>query len=267
MTDERNPAVSEHDYIKFLGTAGARFVVAGQLRSSAGTYLSLRGLSLMLDPGPGTLVRCASSRPKIDVSKLDAVILSHSHIDHSNDVNILIDAMTEGGLKKRGRLFVPAEALEGENAIILKYLRDYPRQIIVLDSEREYRLGYLNFTTSPLHDHPVETYGLKFHLPDCTLSFMVDTRFFPELVDFYRGSDILVINVVRYKAHESRDVRHLNVDDAREILIQTRPRRAILTHFGMTMLKARPHLVAEILSRELGLEVMAAYDGMKVELC
>jgi hypothetical protein len=29
------------DYIQFLGTAGGRFVVSRQLRSSAGTYLAL----------------------------------------------------------------------------------------------------------------------------------------------------------------------------------------------------------------------------------
>ncbi|HBQ28399.1 MAG TPA: MBL fold hydrolase, partial [Desulfotomaculum sp.] len=33
--------VLEENFIKFLGTAGARFVVAKQLRSSGGTLISL----------------------------------------------------------------------------------------------------------------------------------------------------------------------------------------------------------------------------------
>ncbi len=32
----------------------------------------------------------------------------------------------------------------------------------------------------------------------------------------------------------------------------------------MTMLKAKPHLLAEDLRQELGLEVVAAYDGMSL---
>jgi hypothetical protein len=54
-------------FIKFLGTAGARFVTMRQLRSGAGVLYSLRGFHFPLDPGPGTLVRCASSRPRMAI--------------------------------------------------------------------------------------------------------------------------------------------------------------------------------------------------------
>ena len=49
---------SGKNWIKFVGTAGARFVVAKQLRSSGGLWFSLQGMNLYLDPGPGALVRC-----------------------------------------------------------------------------------------------------------------------------------------------------------------------------------------------------------------
>src|SRR3989304_8168443 len=100
------------DWIKFVGTAGARFVVARQLRSSGGLWLSLQGVNLYLDPGPGALVRCWSSKPKLDPTKLDGILLSHKHLDHSGDINALIEAMTEGGYRRRGVLFAPQDALE-----------------------------------------------------------------------------------------------------------------------------------------------------------
>ena len=90
---------SETDFIKFLGTAGARIVVSKQLRASGGMWYSLDGYNVLVDPGPGCLVRCISSKPKMDPMKLDAIILTHRHLDHAADVNVMIEAMTEGGFK------------------------------------------------------------------------------------------------------------------------------------------------------------------------
>jgi len=254
------------EFIKFLGTAGARFVVARQLRSSAGVFISMKGKNIILDPGPGTLVRCAKSRPGIDVTKLDAIILTHAHIDHTSDVNILIDAMTSGGLRRRGILFAPKECIYGEDAVVLKYLRDFMEAIVILEENQAYGIDGLRFSTSLRHQHPVETYGINFDLDGRKISFMVDTRYFPDLIRSYTGAHLLVMNVVRYDPHESGEVMHLCVDDVRRILSEIRPGRAILTHFGMTMLKGRPWELAKKLTEELGLDVIMASDGMTVEL-
>jgi ribonuclease BN (tRNA processing enzyme) len=254
------------EFIKFLGTAGARFVVARQLRSSAGVFISMKGKNIILDPGPGTLVRCAKSRPGIDVTKFDAIILTHAHIDHTSDVNILIDAMTSGGLRRRGILFAPKECIYGEDAVVLKYLRDLVEAIVILEENQAYGIDDLRFSTSLRHQHPVETYGINFDLDGRKISFMVDTRYFPDLIRSYTGAHLLVMNVVRYDPHESGEVMHLCVDDVRRILSEIRPGRAILTHFGMTMLKGRPWELAKKLTEELGLDVIMASDGMTVEL-
>jgi len=258
--------VSDNNFIKFLGTAGARFVMASQLRSSAGTFISMKGQNIMLDPGPGALVRLASSRPKINVEKLDAIILTHAHIDHSNDANVLIDSMTGGGLTRRGVLFAPWECVHGEDPVILKYLRGFLEDIVVLEENKEYRLGSLSFSTSVRHQHAVETYGIKFKLDDLVVSFMVDTRFFPELPQSYQGTDVLVINVVRHMTHQNSRIMHLNMDDVRTIIACLKPRKVFLTHFGMTMLKAKPWELARLLTVDLGVEVTAASDGLTVQL-
>ncbi len=252
--------------IKIMGTAGARYVVAKQLRSSAGTYLEHEGTKLILDPGPGTLVRMAHAKPRIDVEKLSGLILTHAHLDHSNDVNILIDGLTEGGLKRRGVLFAPRECLEGESAVVLRYLRPYLKEIVTLRPETTYEVGTIRFRTPCRHHHTAETYGLIFELGQKKVGFIVDTLFFPRLIDCYRECHYLILNVVRYKPHPSPNVQHLSIRDAEEIIDSIRPEKAILTHFGMTMIRARPNQVAEKLSRKLGLEVIAAYDGLTLEI-
>ena len=93
--------------MKFLGTAGARFVVTRQLRKSGGIWLTLDDTNILIDPGPGSLNRCFSSKPKLNPLDLDGIILTHRHLDHSNDINIIIEAMTNGGFKKKGIVFAP----------------------------------------------------------------------------------------------------------------------------------------------------------------
>ncbi len=253
-------------FIKFLGTAGGRYVVARQLRASGGTYISANGQNLILDPGPGALVKCAKSKPPIDVTALNAIILTHLHIDHSNDVNILIDAITGGGHRKAGVLFAPREAIEGDDTVVFKYLRDFLDDIVVLEAEKNYKIGDMEFSTSIKHQHTAETYGIKFNINGHCVSFIADTRFFPELIDSYRDSDILIVNVVSQTLPEKYKIKHLCLDDAKEIIKGVKPAKAVITHFGMTMLKAKPWILAEQLSNELGIEVIAASDGMKIEL-
>ncbi|MFZ3066043.1 MAG: MBL fold metallo-hydrolase [Nitrospirota bacterium] len=253
-------------FIKFLGTAGGRYVVARQLRASGGTYISANGQNIILDPGPGALVKCARAKPPIDAANLSAIILTHLHIDHSNDVNILIDAITGGGHRKGGVLFAPREALEGDDAVVFKYLRDFLEDIVVLEAERNYKIGDIEFSTSIKHQHTAETYGIKFNINGHNISFIADTRFFPELIDSYKGSDMLIVNVVSHTLPEKINIKHLCLDDVKEIIKEVKPSKAVITHFGMTMLKAKPWVLAEQLSNELGIEVIAASDGMTIEL-
>jgi len=249
------------NFIKFLGTAGARFVMIKQLRASGGLWVSHKGTNVLIDPGPGSIVRCAASKPKLDPSVLDAIILTHRHLDHSGDINVMIEAMTEGGFKKRGTVFCPADAL-GEDPVILRHALNFPQHIETLKEEREYSVGNFTFQTSMPHIHPVETYGLKFRIKDTSIALLTDTRYFKELIDFYQA-DILIICVVFFEPRPGID--HLCLADAESLIKDLHPKKAILTHFGMTMLKSKPHLQSQVLSQRLGLEVQAAYDGMTLD--
>jgi phosphoribosyl 1,2-cyclic phosphodiesterase len=200
----------------------------------------------------------------MDPSTLDGILLTHKHLDHSGDVNVMIEAMTEGGFKKRGTLFAPRDALE-EDPVVLKYAMGYVNKLEVLKEDSEYRIGDIWFSTACKHRHRVETYGLNFKICPRTISFITDTKFFSELPDLYRG-EILVIHVVRLKPVGNEPIEHLSIDDVRSIVKKARPRLTLLTHFGMTMIKAKPWVVAAELEKELGLKVIAASDGMKIDL-
>jgi len=248
--------------IKFLGTAGARFVVMKQLRASGGIWLTLDDTNVMIDPGPGSLVRCISSKPKLNPMDLDGIILTHRHIDHSNDINIMIEAMTNGGFKKKGVVFAPNDALDGD-PVILKYVRDQVERIEILKEKGNYHVGNISFETPIRMKHGVETYGINFIGKTSSISLITDTDYFTGLAAPFTG-DIIIINVVMLE--DKSTIEHLCLQEAGQIIETNKPRLAILTHFGMGMVKAKPWEIAEQLSKKLGIQVIAARDGMEVDI-
>jgi ribonuclease BN (tRNA processing enzyme) len=248
------------DVITFLGTAGARFVVTRQFLASGGAWLNLGNTQILLDPGPGSLVQ--ATKRKLDPTKLAAIVLSHKHLDHSGDINIMIEAMTDGGTKKRGIVFAPGDALN-QDPVILSYLQSDPQDIQMLTEGGSYTINDISFKTPVRHTHPVETYGFIFQTPRHTFSWITDTRYFDDLASHYEG-ELLIINVVRLKP--GAPLYHLSLPEAKSIIEELKPRTAIITHFGMTMWRARPWELAKKLTDETGIRVIAARDGMKFDL-
>jgi len=303
------------DRMVILGSGGARIVVAKQLRASGGIWFSLSGTRFLVDPGPGSLVRMTGSRHRLDPTRLSGILLSHRHLDHSGDVNNMIEAMTMGGTEPRGALFAPPDALSGDDPVVLKYVRPFLQRIVTLEQGGEYVLGEVRFTCPVRHDHRGEVYGFRFETgrtvgqgplrpsqklearvqnaegrdgpeaesgletakdaktakvqdeaetldPFLTISYVADTRYFAELAEHYRA-DVVIMNVVRPTPSQ---LDHLCAVDAEELVKAIRPKLAVLTHFGMKMLQARPWVIAREMSDRTGCRVVAASDGMLVDL-
>ena len=248
--------------IKFIGTAGARFVVTKQLRKSGGIYLNLDNTKVLIDPGPGSLIRCLNSKPKIMPHELDGIILTHRHIDHSNDINIMIEAMTNGGFNKKGIVFAPDDSLKND-PVILMYLRDYLNKIEILKEKKNYSIGNIRFETPVKHLHGVETYGLNIFGEKNKISIISDTKYFNGLEKFYNG-DILIINVVLLENHDN--IMHLSIEDAEKIIRINKPKLSIITHFGMNVIRNKPWEIANIISQNTKTKVIAASDGMSINI-
>lgn len=193
------------DSIIFLGTAGARFVVTKQFLASGGAWFNLGGIEILFDPGPGSLVH--ATKRKLDPARLKAIILSHKHLDHSVDINIMIEAMTEGGWKKRGVVFAPSDVLD-RDAVIFPYLQHYPESIKILAEGNSYSIGDVTFEIPVRHQHPVETYGFVFKTPRHTFSWITDTKYFDQLITYYRA-ELLIINVVLLEPKTQVAIDHL----------------------------------------------------------
>jgi ribonuclease BN (tRNA processing enzyme) len=113
--------------------------------------------------------------------------------------------------------------------------------------------------------HYVPFSGFNFYLSGATVSYITDTKFHPDLVAQYPG-DLLLLNVVLLSENPERQIDHLSLDDVRNLLKKTLTKTVVLTHFGMRMLQAKPWELAERLSEETGVKIIAARDGMTLEI-
>ncbi|MGB6712721.1 MAG: MBL fold metallo-hydrolase [Candidatus Cybelea sp.] len=252
--------------VLFLGSGGARFIVARQLRASGGMWMRFGATQIHVDPGPGALVRALSHVPPCNPRELDAIVLSHKHLDHSGDVNVLIEAMTSGGFRRRGAVLAPPDAFD-DGPVVLPYVRRFVDRIEMLEpNSGPYRIGEVELVTSMRHIHAAQTQGLHFIHGGIRVAYVPCGKYFEGLAADYarHRPDVLVINVLRYR--DDLNVDHLTWPDACRIVAEVRPKVAVFQHFGTKMLEADPPKLARQIEDELGLRAIAAYDGMLLDL-
>jgi ribonuclease BN (tRNA processing enzyme) len=249
--------------IIFLGTAGSSAVVTKQLRASGGIILQVEDLQFHIDPGPGALIKAKEFG--INLHHTTAVLVSHNHINHCNDLNVIIDAMTHSGIEHRGILLASKSLLqESENShpFLTKYHKNLLEKIIPVEKKHKVGIELLEINALPAEHTDPDAIGFKFFCPRFTLSYSGDTQFSEKLVEELKGTDILILNV---PYPENKGVgKNLDTQSAIKIVSSVRPKLAILTHFGLDMLKADPLQEAREVQRITGIQTIAAQDGLAI---
>lgn len=251
-------------WIKFLGTGGGRYVMIRQLRYTAGFWFGYRKTYIHVDPGPGALVRCHASRPRLDPEKLSAVIVTHRHIDHASDASVMIEAMTRFGTRKTGILLAPSDTFEPQSIYFDHVLEFLPSPPVRMKPGLTLQVGEVDLTVPIRHQHPVETYGVIFKAGGLRIAYITDTAFFDDLISAYRGVDVAIINCTLYEPREGVD--HLSLGETFELIMNLQPEMAILTHFGGSMVRAAPWSIFSEWSTQLGIPVIPASDGRFFDL-
>lgn len=254
------------NFIRFLGTAGTRFVFLTQRRASGGMWFSYGGATGVIDPGPGSLVRICEADPPLDVTDTDTMILTHRHIDHSCDANAIIEGMTLGHrYDKVGRLLITKDAVEPDDAVVLRYARSKVRKIKFHKDGRVRRMEGSMTVESVVHDHHgVQCFGIIARaegLPEWGI--ISDTAAQPHFAERYKNCRMLVINTAL--PARKGNIDHMSVPDVRELLAKISPELVLLTHMGRGVLDLdRDELAASLSSDRT--RVVPALDGMTVEI-
>jgi ribonuclease BN (tRNA processing enzyme) len=244
------------DSVTFLGTGGGRFVFLTQRRYSGGIWLELSGARFIVDPGPGALVRALQFDR--DPGRLDAVMSSHMHLDHYNDVEVMVEAMTHGLNRRQGTLVLQED--------VVGYISDYHRgavQTLVPKPGDTLKVRGVQVEVLPTFNH-AGGIGFRFDTPSGDVTYSGDTAYSDEVIGHYRGSKLLILNTIF--PHERGSDTHLNTDDALEIARKARPEHLVLTHFGVRLLGEGPEKEALRIEEETGVHTIAATDGLTLRL-
>ena len=253
--------------IIFLGTGGDEFVVGKQIKASGGIIVQVEGYQFHIDPGPGAVVR--AHQAGVNLRENTAVLVSHAHINHCNDVNAVISAMSHNGFDINGVLISNITFANGsEESKIHPLLTEFHKNCVerVIVAKPNQRIGIETVeiqTLKAFHKDP-NALGFKLITPKFTLTYSGDTKYHKELIEEYKRSDILVLNMVHPSGTSSKNTDNLNFEDAVRILDKTKPKLAVITHFGKDMLKADPLNEARELQKLTGVQVLAAIDGMSI---
>ena len=247
--------------IIFLGTAGGRIVTFNLIRRSGGFLIEKNGNYLHVDPGPGAFVYL--HQLGIDYKKIDLVVLSHYHLDHSADLNTVLEAATNGGKYKNVSLFAPKSAVIGEDRVLLPYLRRrlVKEEFFSEGSEHTYKHWKVKAVIRHKH-HGTETYGL--YIND-ELVYISCGGFEERMLELYpEKPKVMIINTTFYR--KRNHIEHLSVEDAEILIKELKPKRAVITHYSLEMLEENPEKVAEELSDKTGIEVISAKDNLVLDL-
>ncbi len=291
-TEEVPPA--RGDFLHLLGTGGNPSGVIRQRRRTGGMWLSLGGVQIAVDPGPGAAFHAA--RAGLDARGLDAVLISHGHTDHYLDAGSLIEGMCRGMSRRRGLLCLPQEALE--LGIVSRYHLGldpapwYPGGPIVTPWQDGVPVQVGPLELAPFRvQHGPENYGIRFTVRGMRIVYSSDTsyvlryegedgtQFVPrpgeplappraitevreDVVAAFAGADLAILNVSFFWQHAHR---HLTAVGAADLLRRAQIRRALITHFDRS---AAPdaEAIARYVAMESGAEVLAARDGMRLPL-
>jgi ribonuclease BN (tRNA processing enzyme) len=251
--------------LTFLGTGGGRVSVSNQIRASGGFILQLPDLQIHVDPGPGALT-CTGDK-KVYANKTTTIICTHAHIDHANDINALIEAITLGGIHKKGVLISTKEVIDGsakEIPWLRKGYREYLQQTIVVGQEDTIKLGDYTLTTTKTNHDVSDCFGFRLDGPDISLGYTSDTAYFKELRTHFKDVAVLVINVLR--PDNDKWKTHMCTADAIKLIDEIRPELAVITHFGAKIIRAGPLQQAREIQKKTGIRTIAAHDGLDINL-
>ena len=215
---------------------------------------------IAVDPGVNFVLRLTESG--FDLSSITHIFISHTHLDHSADANVLMDFMIRA--KASVKIIAPKSVYNEKvisdfhSGIKTKFPVNHSSIVINENSEIELFDGY-KMTFISLY-HGIECYGFKIMKKNEVYTYLSDTSYTKEILtkhgkvipvkniekyeenavsvssyenikNFSKNSNVLISNIDSF-AYTKNSITHLPLLDLLEILKDNNIQKVILTHIN-----------------------------------
>jgi phosphoribosyl 1,2-cyclic phosphate phosphodiesterase len=221
-----------------------------RLRTSV--HIQVDNQSLVVDTGPDFRQQMLRE----NVNRLDAVIFTHAHRDHTSGLD---DVRAYNYIYKMDMPVYGTQAVLDQLKVEYAYAFEeikypgLPRLALNLISEKEFEINGVKITPLPVHHHKMPVMGFRIG----NFSYITDANLIPdETLKRLHGTDVLVLNALQHEPH----ISHFNLQQALEAARTIGARKTYFTHISHKL-----GLHDEV-SKTLPANVMLAYDGLQITL-
>jgi ribonuclease BN (tRNA processing enzyme) len=235
---------------------------------ASGTIVSTDKGTVLIDCGPGVLVNLSDT----EVDRLEAVILTHRHADHTMDLMALAYRLLFPYAKKRIPLYGPPsigpfieeyDALYGIPSLptlhhpivqAFEFIAVTPGEGFSID-------GFGQFGTCVMH-HPIETMAIK--SLDYRFAITADGSYTPTLQSFCEGCSILIAEAT-YPDGEGRNIEehgHMTAQQCAQLAERAKVKHLVVSHLSdpndseVTMKTVKANFNGEALLGKPGLQLI-----------
>jgi Metal-dependent hydrolases of the beta-lactamase superfamily III len=246
---------------------GSGTAVPHPKRSNPGFWLETGSGTLLLDFGPSVIFRM--SQEKLDWPSLDAIWISHFHLDHVGGLTPFLfgirNAPETRERTKPLRIFGPEglrkliENFDAANNYRL-FRQHFPLEFITVEQLEQFEILPGVEAVALSTPHTDESLAIHIREGEKTLVYTSDTGFTETIAAFSRNVDLLVIesSFVKDKPVE----KHLELAEAMYLIRKAQPKKALLTHLYSEWDKI--NFENEIRSFSTTGETVEAADGLTI---
>ena len=182
--------------LTILGNNGPYPSIGG---ATSGYLLQANNKNYVLDFGSGCL---ANLQRHVDLSEIEAIILTHLHFDHISDLGVLAYYMQVNKIGKI-KLYIPE-------------INDYVSMLLktgfftcVVYGSGEVNINGETIIATKMK-HPVLSYALTFKEKDKTFSYTGDTTLCEEVEQVFKNSNVVLCDTAFLKEKWTEKLPHLN---------------------------------------------------------
>ncbi|QHS21628.1 MBL fold metallo-hydrolase [Virgibacillus sp. MSP4-1] len=207
---------------KVIGFWGAYPEAEG---ATSSYLLEQDGFSLLIDCGSGTLSRL---QKEVEITNLDALILSHYHHDHVADIGPLQYAFLVQSYLREESKVLPVFGHLGDEDFFTSLTHQCTKGIAYNPAET---LHIGPFTITFLQTrHPVPCYAMRLTNGQHTIVYTADTSYFEDLVPFCQNADLLIAECSFYEGMDGSGPGHMTSDECGKLAQAAGVRQLWLSH-------------------------------------